>query len=95
MADISATREYETSKSEKETFAIMSEIEKNRFSELLKSGYGDTIGDYSHMTPIKKKKPLSMRLRDFARRIFGVERRTKDKFVEDLSEELAKGFKFE
>ena len=86
MAGVLESRESELLGSELGAMHHVCEMEKERFAKQLLDGMGSRI---SGARPVKMRKPLKMRLREWFRRILGIERKEIERRLSEIERDMA------
>lgn len=79
-------RENELLDSESAAFGYISDAEKEKFAKQLLSGLGKTI---SPAKPVKRKKPLKLRLKEWFRWKFGIDQKVVQEKIDEIEKDLA------
>ena len=81
MSSVTNVRENEFLASEKTSFQYTIESEKSKFAKQLLDGLGKEI---TTTRSIRHKKPLKIKIMEFLRRIFGIDKRELEKKLHEI-----------
>ena len=85
MSNVAGVRESDFLSSEKTSFQYTSESEKNKFAKQLLGGLGKEI---TTTRSVKYKKPTKVKLKEFFRRIFKLDKKEFEKKLLEIENEM-------